>query len=59
MSRDKFVDLDELEAHGFTVANVRQSCPGAIEYTDWDGRPFWRREQLEALIGPSDAEDQS
>jgi len=47
----EYVTLAQLEAGGITAADVRRRCPGAVEYTDPDGRLYWRAEDLEQLLG--------
>jgi hypothetical protein len=44
------ITLADLNAHGLTVEDVRRSCPHAIEYTDFDGLPVWRAEDLAPLL---------
>jgi hypothetical protein len=44
------VTAADLAAHGLTPADVRRSCPWAVEYTAIGGDPCWRREDLALLF---------
>jgi hypothetical protein len=46
----ELVTIDELEAAGLTLADVRQRCRGAVERLDLDGRLCWLRDELAPLL---------
>ena len=55
MTADIFT-VEELADDGFTVHDVRQRCPWAVEYTALDGRPCWLLDDLVPLLGTQGTE---
>ncbi len=51
MTTPKYVTLDDLTAVGLAAADVRERCPGAIQYTAVNGQPCWVRDELVPLLG--------
>ena len=51
-----YITLDDLEAAGLTVQEVRERCPHATTYTALGGQPCWLREQLTVLLPGKSAE---
>jgi hypothetical protein len=51
---DAYVTLHELEAAGWSPADVRERCPWATEYADLVGRPCWLRDELARLLDSPD-----
>jgi hypothetical protein len=43
---DDSVPLEEMEAHGLTLADVRRRYPQAVERTALDGQPCWQTDDL-------------
>jgi len=41
-----YLTVDDLEALGVTIEEVRRLDPPPVEYTALDGRPCWRRDDL-------------
>jgi hypothetical protein len=46
---DRFVTLEEIEAHGLTADDVRLSCPQAVKYTGNEGKTGWFESELDGL----------
>jgi hypothetical protein len=50
------ITLDYLTEHGLTLADVRERCPQAPEYTDDRGQPYWLRSDLEPLLAEQEGD---
>jgi hypothetical protein len=46
---ESHINAPDLEAIGWSLAEVRRLCPWATEYTALDGWPCWRAQDLTEL----------
>ena len=47
----EYVNADDLDALGFTAADVRARCPWATEYVALDGGRYWMLDDLTEWLG--------